>query len=73
MLEKLLIRIKLGMGDEIVRACVWHSIEAETLRKHVTKYEHTKKWMVELANRRVVAIKFLELTQIRITKSMNLF
>ena len=35
------------MGDEIVRACDRHSNTAATLWKHVTKYKHMRKWMIE--------------------------
>ena len=34
-------------GNEIVRACDRHSNKAVTLGKHVTKYEHMRKWIVE--------------------------
>ena len=34
-------------GDEIVRPCDRHSIETVTLRKHVTKYKNTRKWIAE--------------------------
>ena len=33
--------------NKIVRACDQHSNETVTLRKHVTKYKHMQKWMVE--------------------------
>ena len=35
------------MEGEIVRAYEGHSNETVTLRKHVTKYNHMRKWMVE--------------------------
>ena len=60
--------------NEIVRPCDQHSNEAVTLRKQVTKYQHMQKWMVEylrkFENRN---IKIARLTQIRATKSINLF
>ena len=34
-------------GDEIVRSCDRHSNETVTLKKHVTRYKHMLKWMVQ--------------------------
>ena len=34
-------------GDEIVRPCDRHSNETVTLRKHLIKYKHKRKFMVE--------------------------
>ena len=39
--------MKLVKGDEIVRACDWHSNETAILRNHVPKNKHMRKWMVE--------------------------
>ena len=60
-------------GDEIVRPYERHSNETVTLRKHVTKYKHMRKWMVEflrkIENR---GIKIDRENSIIITKSINL-
>ena len=60
-------------GDEIVLPCDRHINETVTLRKHVTKYNYMRKWMVEFLrkfeNRR---IKIVRVNSIRITKSINL-
>ena len=60
-------------GEEIVLSCDRHINETVTLRKHVTKYNHMRKWKVEFLrkfeNRR---IKIVRVNSIRITKSINL-
>ena len=38
-------------GDEIVRACDRHCSKTVTLRKHVTKDEHRRKWMFEFLSK----------------------
>ena len=38
-------------GDEIVRACDRQSNEIMTLRKHVAKYKHMRKWVVEFLSK----------------------
>ena len=61
------------MGDEIVRPCDRHSNETVTQTKHVTKYKHVQKWMVEFLrkfdNR---GIEIARANSIIITKSFNL-
>ena len=60
-------------GDEIVRPCNRHSNETMTLRKHIFKYKHMRKWMVEFfrefENR---GIKISRVNSILITKSIDL-
>ena len=60
-------------GDEIVRPFDRHSNETATVRKHVTKYKHMRKWMLvflgKLENR---FIKIARVNSIRITKSIKL-
>ena len=67
------IPIKLVNGDKIVDICDRHSNETVTLRKHVNKYKHIQKWMVEFLrkfdNR---GIKIAGVNSIFITKSVNL-
>ena len=66
------IDIELVKGDKIVRPCDRHSNETVTLKKHVTKYKHKQKWMVEFfgkfENR---GIKIARVNSIRLTKSIN--
>ena len=46
-------------GCEIILPCDRHSNEAATLSKHITKYKHKRKWMVNISeNLRIVASKF---------------
>ena len=59
--------------DKIVLACDRHSNETVTLRKHVTKYKHIQKWIVEFlkkSERR--GEKIARVDSICITKSINL-
>ena len=59
--------------NEIVRPCDRQSNETVTLSKHITKYKHMRKWMVEYLrkfdNR---GIKIARVNSIRIRKSNNL-
>ena len=61
-------------GDEIVRPFDRHSSETATVRKHVTKYKHMRKFMLvflgKFENR---GIKIVRVNSIRITKSINSF
>ena len=50
-------------GDEIVPPCDRHSNETVTLRKHVAKYKHMRKWAKFLKQMRIVALKLLKLTR----------
>ena len=60
-------------GDEIIRPCDLHNNETATLRKHVTKYIHMRKWMIEFLRKfENCAIKIARVNLIRITKSINL-
>ena len=60
-------------GDEIVRPCDRHSKETVTIRKHVIKYIHMRKWKVEfLRNFENRGIKIARVNAILITKSLNL-
>ena len=60
-------------GDEIVRACDRHSNEALTHWKHVTKYKHMRKLMVEfLRNFGNRDIKIARVNSTRFTISINL-
>ena len=52
--------------DKIVLPCDRRSNETVTLGKHVTKYKHMQKWMVEFL------IKIARVKSIRITKSICL-
>ena len=45
------IPTQLVKGDEIVRACDRHSNETVTHRKHVNKYIHMRKSMVEFLSK----------------------
>ena len=60
-------------GEEIVRPFDRHSNETATVRKHVTKYKHMRKWMLvffgKFENR---GNKIARVNSIRITKSINL-
>ena len=57
-----------------VRPCDWHSNETATLRKHVTKYKHIRKWMVEFLKKfENRGIKIARANSIPIKKSINLF
>ena len=60
-------------GDEIGRPGDRYSNETVTLRKHVSKYKHMQKWMVEF-NRKFEnpGIKIERANLIHITKSINL-
>ena len=61
------------MGDEIIRPCDRHSNETVTLKKHVTKYKHVWKYMVEFLSKfENRNIKITRVNSIRITKSINL-
>ena len=55
-------------GDEIVRPCGGQRNETVTLRKHVTKYKNTQKWILE-KNR---GIKIARVNSILITISIDL-
>ena len=60
-------------GDEIVRHCDRYNNETVTLRKHVTKSEHIRKWVVRFLRKfgnRVIKIALVN--SIRITISINL-
>ena len=60
--------------SEIVRPCDRHSNVTVTLRKHVTKYKHIRKWMVEFLRKfENRGIKIARVNSMRITKSINLF
>ena len=60
-------------GDEIVRPFDRHSNETATVRKHVTKYKHMRKFMlVFLGKFENHGIKIARVNSIRITKSLNL-
>ena len=59
--------------DKIIWACDRYSNETVTLRKHVTKYEHMRKLILEFHSKsksrgKEIARVYL----IRITKSINL-
>ena len=55
--------------DEIVRACDLHSNKTVTLSKHVAKYKHMRKWMVEfLSKSESRGVKIDRGNSIRITK-----
>ena len=60
-------------ADEIVPPFDWHNNETATVKKHVTKYKHMRKFMLvflgKLENR---GIKIARVNSIRITKSINL-
>ena len=61
------------MGYEIVRACDRHIIETASIKKHVTKHKHMRKWMVEfLSDPESRGNKIARVNSIRITKSINL-
>ena len=63
----------ISKGDEIVRAFDRHSNETVTLRKHVTKYKHIRKWMFEfLSKSESRDSKIARVNSIRFTKSINL-
>ena len=56
--------------DEIVRACDRQSNETVIIEKHVTKYKHVRKWMVEFHSKSESrGIKITWVNLIRITKS----
>ena len=60
-------------GYEIVRPCDRHSNETVILRKHVTKYKHMRKIMVEFLRKfENRGIKIARVNSIRITKSIKL-
>ena len=60
-------------GNEIFRLCDRHNNETVTLGKHVTKYKHMRKWLVEfLRNFENPGIKIARINSIRITTSINL-
>ena len=61
------------MGDEIVPPCDRHINETVSLRKHVTKFRHMRKWIVEFLRKfQNRDIKIALVNSIRITKSINL-
>ena len=61
------------LGDEIVRPCDRHSNETVTLKKHITKYKHMRKWMAEFPRKfENRGIKIARVNSIRITKSIIL-
>ena len=65
-----LFAIKLVKGDEIVRACNRHSNKTVTLRKHVIKHKHLRKWMVKFLSKSLSrGDKIAQVNSIRITKS----
>ena len=60
-------------GDEIVRPSDRHSSEVVTLRKHVSKYKHMQKWVVEFPRKfENHGIIIARGNLIRITESINL-
>ena len=60
-------------GEEIVRPCDRHNNETVTLRKHVTKYKHMRKWIVEFFRKfENCFIKISRVNSISINKSINL-
>ena len=67
------IPVKLVNGDEIVRSFDRYCNETVTLRKHVTKYKHMRKWIVEfLSKSESRCNEITRVNSIRITKSINL-
>ena len=59
-------------GDEIVRACDLNSNETVTLRKHVAKYKHIGKRMVEfLSKYENRGNKIVQVNSILITRCIN--
>ena len=59
--------------DEIVRPCDRYSNETVTLRKHVTKYKNTRKWIVKFFRKfKNSGIEIAWVNSILITKSINL-
>ena len=67
------IPIKLVKEDEIVRPYDRHSTETETLRKHVSKYKHMRKWMMEFLRKfENRGIKMARFNSIFISKSIYL-
>ena len=59
-------------GDEVIQPCARHSNEPVTLTKHITKYKHMRKWMVEFLRKfKNRGIKIIRVYSIRITKSIN--
>ena len=53
-------------------ACNWHSNETVTLRKHVTKYKHMRKWFVEFLRKFENRGIKIDRVKIRINKFINL-
>ena len=49
-----------------------HSNETVILRKHVIKYKHMQKWMVEFLRKfEIRSVKIAQVNSIRITKSIS--
>ena len=60
-------------GDEIVRPFDRHGNETATVRIHVTKYKHIRKWMsVFLGKFENRDIKIVRVNSTHITKNINL-